>query len=199
MNDKGKKCRMDIGVIPNNMDKYMAFTLGKSFKSIDSFQFMSLSLDKPVGNLPNDAFKYIKEVCEGERLRLMRRKGVYPYDYMDSFDRFGKTKLPKQEDFYSILNDEDVTEDDYRHAQGVWSAFILRTMGEYHDLYLKSDVLLLADVFENFRRTCLLYYGLDPCYCFSSPGLSWDAMLKMTDVRLKLMTDVDMFQFIEKG
>ena len=195
MNDKGKKCRMDIGVIPNNMDKYMAFTLGKSFKFIDSFQF----LDKPVGNLPNDAFKYTKEVCEGERLRLMKRKGVYPYDYMDSFDRFGKTKLPKQEDFYSILNDEDVTEDDYRHAQEVWSAFSLRTMGEYHDLYLKSDVLLLADVFENFRRTCLLYYGLDPCHYFSSPGLSWDTMLKMTDVRLKLMTDVDMFQFIKKG
>ena len=72
-------------------------------------------------------------------------------------------------------------------------------MGEYHDLYFKSDVLLLADVFENFRRTCLLYCGLDPCHYFSSPGLSWDAMLKVTDVRLKLMTDVDMFQFIEKG
>ena len=72
-------------------------------------------------------------------------------------------------------------------------------MGEYHDLYLKSDILLLADVFENFRRTCLEYYKLDPCHYFTSPGLSWDAMLKMTNIKLELMTDIDMFQFIEKG
>ena len=72
-------------------------------------------------------------------------------------------------------------------------------MGEYHDLYLKSDVLLLTDVFENFRKTCLQYYKLDPCHYFTSPGLSWDAMLKMTNIKLEVMTDVDMFQFIEKG
>ena len=72
-------------------------------------------------------------------------------------------------------------------------------MGQYHDLYLKSDILLLADVFENFRKTCLQYYKLDPCHYFTSPGLSWDAMLKMTNIKLELMTDVDMFQFIEKG
>ena len=76
---------------------------------------------------------------------------------------------------------------------------MLKTMGEYHDLYLKSDILLLADVFENFRRTCLEYYKLDPCHYFTSPGLSWDAMLKMTNIKLELMTDIDMFQFIEKG
>ena len=72
-------------------------------------------------------------------------------------------------------------------------------MGEYHDLYLASDILLLADVFENFRKTCLKYYKLDPCHYFTSPGLSWDAMLKMTNIKLELMTDIDMFQFIEKG
>ena len=72
-------------------------------------------------------------------------------------------------------------------------------MGEYHDLYLQSDVLLLTDVFENFRNTCMQYYGLDPCHYFTSPGLSWDAMLKMTKVKLELMTDVNMYQFIEKG
>ena len=72
-------------------------------------------------------------------------------------------------------------------------------MGEYHDLYLKSDVLLLADVFENFRKTCLGYYRLDPCHYFTSPGLSWDGMLKMTEVNLELITDIDMYQFVEKG
>ena len=72
-------------------------------------------------------------------------------------------------------------------------------MGKYHGLYLKSDVLLLVDIFENFRTTCKQCYGLDPCHYFTSPGLSWDAMLKMTDIKLELITDVDMFQFIENG
>ena len=75
----------------------------------------------------------------------------------------------------------------------------IKTMGEYHDLYLKGDVLLLADVFKSFRKTCLQYYKLDPCHYFTSPGLRWDAMLKMTNIELEFMTNVDMFQFIEKG
>ena len=96
------------------------------------------------------------------------------------------------------MYDDHISEEDYSHAKDVWSTFELRNMGDYHDLYLESDIILLADVFENFRTTCLLYYGLDPCHYFSSPGLSWDAMLNMTGVKLKLMTDVNMFQFIEK-
>ena len=101
--------------------------------------------------------------------------------------------------FMSILNNEHITNEDYCHAQKVWNTFQLQTMGEYHNLYLKSDILLLSDVFENFRKTCLQYYKLDPCHYFTSPGLSWDAMLKMTDIQLELITDIDMFQFIEKG
>ena len=118
---------------------------------------------------------------------------------MDSFNKFNLTKLPTKKQFYSILYDEPITDEDYHHAQTVWKTFNLNTMGDYHDLYLKSDVLLLADVFENFRKTCLKYYKLDPCHYFSSPGLSWDSMLKMTNIKLELMTDINMFQFIEKG
>ena len=197
-NKKGEEKQMNINAIPNNMEKYMAFMLGNHLNFIDSFQFMSSSLDKLASNLPREAFKYTSEQYKGKKLDLMVRKGVYPYDYMDSFDKFNE-KLPFKEDFYSILNDEHITNENYQHAQTVWNEFKLKTMGEYHDLYLKTDILLLADVFENFRKTCLEYYKLDPCHYFTSPGLAWDSMLKMTDIQLELMTDIDMFQFIEKG
>ena len=190
---------MNINAIPNNMEKYMAFMLGNHLTFIDSFQFMSSSLDKLVSNLPAEALKYTNKRFQKEKFNLMTRKGIYPYDYMDSFEKFNKTELPTKEEFYSILNNEHITDEDYSHAQKVWNTFQLQTMGEYHNLYLKSDILLLADVFENFRKTCLQYYKLDPCHYFTSPGLSWDAMLKMTNIKLELMTDIDMFQFIEKG
>ena len=91
-----------------------------------------------------------------------------------------------------------LTDEQCCHAAKVWRTFNLQTMGDYHDLYLKSDILLLAYVFKNFRSTCLQYYKLDPCHYYTS-GLRLDAMLKMTDIKLELMTDIDMFQFIEKG
>ena len=203
INKRGEKCHMNINCIPNNMEKYMAFMLGNHLVFLDSFQFMSSSLDNLVKNLPDEAFKYTDEEFQadvlGEQLKLVKRKGVYPYDHMDSFQKFEETELPTQEQFYSILNNEHISADDYQHAQNVWKTFNMKSMGDYHDVYLKADVLLLADVFENFRKTCLQYYKLDPCHYFTSPGLSWDAMLKMTNKKLELISDVDMFQFIEKG
>ena len=118
---------------------------------------------------------------------------------MDSFETFDQTDLPNREQFYSILNDQQITNGEYDHARKVWKTFNIKTMSEYHDLYLKNDVLLLADVFESFRKTCLQYYKLDPSQYFTSPGLSWDAMLKITNIKLELMVDVDTFQFIEEG
>ena len=198
-NKKGEKIEMNINCIPNNMEKYMAFMLGNHLVFLDSFQFMSSSLDNLIKNLPDEAFKYTKQGFKNEQFNLMKRKGIYPYDHMDSFEKFNNTQLPNKDEFHSILNNEHITDEDYQHAQNVWNTFNLKTMGDYHDLYLKSDILLLADVFENFRKTCLQYYKLDPCHYFTSPGLSWDAMLKMTDIKLKLTVDIDMFQFIEKG
>ena len=198
-NKRGEECHMNINCIPNNMEKYLAFMLGNHLVFLDSFQFMSSSLDNLIKNLPDEAFKYTKQEFKKEQFNLMKQKGIYPYDHMDSFDRFNETKLPVQQDFYSILNNEHISDEQYKHAQNVWDTFNLKTMGDYHDLYLKSDILLLADVFENFRKTCLQYHKLDPCHYFTSPGLSWDAMLKMTDIKLELMVDIDMFQFIEKG
>ena len=198
-NKKGEECQMDINCIPNNMEKYMAFMLGKHLLFLDSFQFMSSSLDNLTKNLPDDAFIFTQQEFIGEQFNLMKQKGTYPYDYMDSFQKFNDTQLPIKKDFFSILYNQHITHEQYDHAQTVWNTFNLKTMGDYHDLYLKSDTLLLADIFENFRKTCLQYYKLDPCHYFSSPGLSWDAMLKMTKIKLELITDIDMFQFIEKG
>ena len=117
---------------------------------------------------------------------------------MDCFEKFDQTKLPTKEQFYSTLNDQHVTNGEYEHARKVWKTFHVKTIGEYHDLYLKSDVLLPADMFESLRKTCLQYYKLDPCHYFTNQGISWDAMLKRTNIKLELMTNVDMFQFIEK-
>ena len=197
--EEGKWHVMRINVIPCNMEKYMAFMLGPHLVFIDSFQFMSSSLSNLVNNLPAEAFKHTEQVFQGEQLSLMTKKGVYPYDYMNSFEKFEDSRLPKKEDFFSIMNNEHITNEEYQHAQNVWNEFGLSSMGEYHDLYLKSDILLLTDVFENFRKACQQYYGLDPAHYFTSPGLSWDAMLKMTKTKLELISDVDMFQFIEKG
>ena len=170
-NKKGQKCQMNINAIPNNMEKYIAFMLGNHLTFLDSFQFMSSSLEKLVSNLPKKSLKYTSQRFKGKKLDLMAKKGVYPCDFMDSFDKF-KEQLPTKEEFYSMLNDEHISDEDYEHAQDVWNTFSLKNMGEYHDLYLQSDILLIADVFENFRKTCLEYYKLDPCHYFTSPGLS---------------------------
>ena len=153
-NKKGEEKQMNINAIPNNMEKYMAFMLGNHLVFLDSFQFMSSGLEKLVSNLPKKSLKYTSQKFKGKKLDLMARKGVYPYDYMDSFDKFNE-KLPTKEEFYSVLNNEHISDEDYKNAHNVWNTFSLKNISEYHDLYLKSDVLLLADVFENFRKTCL--------------------------------------------
>ena len=184
----------------NVTEKYMAFYINNHLSFIDSFQFMGSSLEKLVGNLEEDRFIYTKEYFSDEKeFRLMKEKGVYLYDYMDSFSKFNDTQLPRREDFYSLLTDEDISDEDYSHAQDVWNTLRMKNMGEYHDLYLKSDILLLTGVFQNFRETCLTYYELDPPHYVSSPGLAWDAMLKMTKINLDLITDIDMQLLIERG
>ena len=130
-NKKGEEKQMDINVILNNMEKYMAFMLGKHLVFIDSLQFMSSSLDKLVSNLSNDAFKYTsEEIKNDKKLKLMKQKGIYPYDYMDSFNRFSEKKLPNKDDFYSILNDEHISDTQYVHAINVWMTFKFKNMGE---------------------------------------------------------------------
>ena len=123
---------------------------------------------------------------------LLLRKGIYPYEYMDNWERFNETSLPSKESFYSNLIMEYIDDIDYRHGNNVFNKFKLNNLGDYHDLYVQSDTLLLADVFENFRDMCLKEYELDPAHFLSLPGLAWQACLKKTNVELELLTDYDM-------
>ena len=191
----------NINVIAQNFEKYISFTID-SLKFLDSFQFMSQSLDSLSNNLTKDSFIYTDlefKDLEPYQLKLLKKKGVYPYSYMDSFSKFEETELPSIDKFFNDLNNTAISESDYQHVNEVWESFKIKNLGEYHDLYLKTDVLLLADVFENFRESCLKYYGLDPAHYLTSPGLAWDAALKKSKVELDLITDIDMILFIEKG
>ena len=133
------------------------------------------------------------------RFIMLLRKGVYPYEYMDGWDKFNEKIIPSKELFYSNLTLENISEVDYMHANNVFQIFELNNLGDYHDLYVRSDTLLLADVFENFRKACIKNYELDPAHFVSLPGLAWQACLKKTNVELELLTDYDMLLMIEEG
>ena len=132
------------------------------------------------------------EPSSSERINkfvLFLRKGVYPYEYMDAWEKFNEISLPSKEDFYSNLNMEDINDINYRHANNVFKVFKLENLGNYHDLYVQSDTLLLAGVFNNFRNMYLKEYELDPAHFLSLPGLAWQACLKKTNIELELLTD----------
>ena len=206
----------NIDCIPNNEEKYISFSKtikteqytnkkgevkDKTFKIVfkDSLKFMSSSLGALVNNLPKDAFKNLLKYFTPKQAEILKQKGFYPYEYMDSKEKFNDTKLPPREAFYSKLSGRGIKEKDYNHAWNVWNTFKMKNFKEYHELYNITDVLLLADVFENFRDICLKIYGLDPVYYFTAPGLAWDACLKMTDIDLELLSDPNMLLMFEKG
>ena len=146
-------------------------------------------------------FKNAYSFCNNDlnKFILLLRKGVYPYEYMDSWERFNETSLPSKKEFYSNLNMEDIDDIGYRHGNNVFNKFKLENLGDYHDLYVKSDTLLLADVFENFRDMCIKEYELDPAHFVSLPGLAWQACLKKSNIELGLLTHYDMLLMVEKG
>ncbi|XP_022777982.1 uncharacterized protein LOC111319486 [Stylophora pistillata] len=208
-----------IDCIPNNEEKYISFTksvvvdtffdkeeekdivVKRGLRFIDSFKFMASSLGQLVNNLTKkgDSFENTRRYFDGEKLDLLKRKGVYPYEWLNSIDRLDETKLPPRSVFFSVLSGSGISKEDYCHAQEVWKTFEMKTMRDYHNLYNRSDVLLLCDVFENFRKVCKENYDLDPCWYYTAPGLAWDACLKMTEVKLSLLDDVNMLHMFEKG
>ncbi|XP_067936706.1 uncharacterized protein [Watersipora subatra] len=185
-----------IDVIANTDEKYMSIRINR-FKFIDSMQHLNSSLAELVEGL--DDLPHLKQEFP-EHYGLLARKGVYPYEYMDSYERFEEKQLPKIIHFSSSLdNHAGLQPGDYLHAQKVWRELGCRNLGDYHDLYLKSDVLLLTDVFESYREIAMENYGLDLCHYISAPSLSLDVCLKITKQELELITDVDMYNFFERG
>lgn len=130
---------------------------------------------------------------------LLFRKGVFPYEYIDSWRKYEDQNLPPKEAFYDALHKKEIKDSEHEYAKKVWEEFGCKTLGDYSDLYLKTDVALLADIFENFRKLGIKIYGLDPLNYPTAPSFAWDALLQKTKVELELLTDIDMHLMIEKG
>ena len=193
-----------ISAIPQSGEKFMSFKIG-NLKFIDSFQFLTDSLEKLVDSLKltdNDIYKNfhnMKKYFKEEDLNIICKKGLYPYEFIDSLEKIYYPKLPDKKDVYSKLKLEGITDEEYTHAKTVYKHFKCKSFYDYHMLYLKTDVLLLADVFENFRLMCLDYYNLDPANYLTSASLSWDCMLYKTKVELELITDMEILDFFERS
>ena len=189
-NDKCIKCKSNLCFV-----RVMNETL--LFKCIDC----NKEHEKELNNELIGRFANTYKFCDNDldKFIMLLRKGVYPYEYIDEWDKFNEKVLPGKESFYSNLTLENISEIDYAHANNVFKKININNLGEYHDLYVRSDTLLLAYIFENFRQYCLENYELDPAHFVSLPGLAWQACLKKANVELELLTDYDMLLMAEEG
>lgn len=195
-------CRVEV--IATSQEKFITMGIYSSNKFriqfIDSFRFLPASLDSLAKNLPREEFyNVMTEFPNLEQQNLAVRKGVFCYDYISDTDKLGLDHLPPKSDFHNKLTESEISDEDYAHAQQVWDTFNISDLGEYSDLYLKIDCLLLADIFERFRNVCLANYGLDPLWYLTSPGLAFDSSLKVTGQKLDLLTDYNMLMMIQSG
>ena len=180
-----------------NIDNVRAINEKLIFKCIDCEKEYEKEFNKELVERFANTYKF----CDNDldKFILLLRKGVYPYQYIDGWDKFNEKIILSKDTFYSNLTLENISETDYTHANNVFKKFNINNLGEYHYLYVRSDTLLLADIFENFRQSCLRNYELDPAHFVSLPGLAWQACLKKTNVELELLTDYDMLLMVEEG
>lgn len=198
----------NISCIPLNKERYISVskTLHTfdnrtiELRFLDSLRFMPSSIDSLTKDLTPSDFKLIRSNFPiEEEFKLLTRKGVFPYDHVKTWESLEEKTLPPQECFKNKLTGEACSDSEYNHAKKVWTVFKCQTLSDYMELYLKTDVLLLADIFENFKIICKSIYELDPCHYYTAPGLSWDAMLRKTHIKLDLIQDIEIYNFIKKG
>ena len=170
---------IDIQVIPKTDERYLSIIVNNNIIFLDSLQFCKASLDTLAENLQDNDFKHLLSEFSEDKLELLRKNDSYSYEWVDSYKKFLYPRLPPKESFYSSIDDEKRGKGDghisyrqYLHLKFVWKEFGFKNFRDFHNHYLKKDVLLLVDVFEKFISTCLKYYNLDPCHYFSAPGLS---------------------------
>ena len=212
------KCPGKLNVIPETAKKYISISkslkvgeyfnkkqektmpINRELRFLDSFRFLPSSLDKLASNLTSDKLHNLRNCYpEENEFQLLQNKGLYPYDYIDDETKLSSEQIPTKLDFYNKLKDEHISDENYKHFKHVWKVFKCKKFKDYHELYLKVDTLLLADIFENFRNTCMNTYQLDPVHYFTAPGLSFDSLLKYTKIKLDYIKDVDIQLFIKKG
>ena len=181
-------CFLEYESVKDNLIKYKCLSYNKDYSN---------KIDEKLKKRFKNTFKFSNN--DINKFILLIRKGVYRYEYMDEWEKFNEATLPKKEEFYSNFNMEDITDANYMYAKRVCKDFEIKRLGEYCDLYLKSNAILLADVFENFRKICLKICHLDPVKFLSAPGLAWQAALKKTEVKLELLVDIDKLLIIEKS
>jgi hypothetical protein len=196
-----------VKVIPKTKENYISITKFIPIENeyfqlrfVDSFKFLGTSLEKLTETLQKRDFLHLRKYfCNEKEFQLLTRKGVFPYEYMNKWESFQEKSLPSIDFFYNSLTNETVSREDYEHAQLVWKQFNIKNLGEYTDLYLQTDVLLLTDIFEKFRSTCKQHYDLDPAFYLTTPSLSFDAMLLKTGVELELIDDFNILKMIQSG
>ena len=187
---------IDINIIPKTSEKYLSFSI-KDLHFKDSYQFLAEKLEILAKNLRDKGIQYFRQtqkyIKNKDRLDLMFQKGIFPYSYITSLNVLEEKELPPIEAFFNDLTQTKISNEEYQFAVKVWNSFNCRNLKEYLHVYLQADVLLLADVFENFRSNCLEFYELDPSHYFSLPHFTFDAYLRKSNVALELLSDIDMY------
>lgn len=196
-----KKCadHNNFNAINQNGEKFISFNINK-YRFIDSAKFLNAPLASLLDNLENDDKKHLAaEFKDEDDFKMVTQKGFFPYEWFDSLERLKETELPPIECWSSKLSMYKMKPEEYEFCKMMWKRFNMHTFKDFHDLYLKIDVLGLADVFETFRTLGMKDYGLDPAHYYTLPGFSWDACQKYTGAKMRLLKDIDMYTFFEGG
>ena len=186
--------KIPFSCLPRNSNKFISLQIG-SFIFKDSYLFLNKSLDYLTGTIDNIDRISLKQEF-GKNYQLLTKKGIYPYDYFDNTKKYNEQKLPDKKEFFNKINNKDISDEDYNHAQTVFEKFNCKNLLDYSILYLKTDLCHLSDVFQKFSDFAYETYELDPRHSFTLPGFSWQAMLKLTKIELELIADPDMYLFL---